>query len=552
MTTLQVAASLGNLTLDAEVTVTVRQAWTIAVTIEGTAEEAVASVQQACQQVATDCFVCDLSDPSCTASTGSLGGGGRRARALEEVSAVRRGLASSLQLAVVRAVPEGQSVVAAVPMASAAVTVVSVTLSEVDVQLQVSESGGMEEAATLATSLSGGAVAGAMSSNLGIALAPNAVAVSNALFPPLPPPAAPPEPPSPPPSPPPPSPPPPTPPPPAPPPMLPPLSPPLLPPTPPLPPTPSLPPATPPPYPPPPTSSSIIGASLFGVLGVSGATILLGILVYLLWSRKQRRKQRDQTKSSYAVPAPPRVHSPAPRSGLRLDGTRAEPRPTLRHLDGTRAEPRSSPSAVKMSHSPFRASTVKVSPDPTPTPTPYNPNLGAAANAARFVTRVDPSGRERTGGVERFTTASPNQRRRSFDAEGRPTAGGGGQMCATRVRTVVSPPSSSELLYRNRVGALPDSLRSEPSCAGDAAGDASSSSEVRSRRPSRQLASCGADNGDFMSSSGTAVARPTSREAAASSAASSSGVQDRMPARGILTKPPPPPGLDDYLETLPA
>jgi hypothetical protein len=47
---------------------------------------------------------------------------------------------SALQLAVVRAVPEGQSVLAAVPMASAAVTVVSSTLSEVDVELQVSES----------------------------------------------------------------------------------------------------------------------------------------------------------------------------------------------------------------------------------------------------------------------------------------------------------------------------------------------------------------------------------------------------------------------------
>ena len=267
VTTLEVAASLGNLTLDADVTVVVRQAWTIAVTIEGTAEEAVASVQQACQQVAQGCFVCDLSDPSCSASTGSVGGGGRRARALEVAAAApRRGLTSSLQLAVVRAVPEGQSVAAAVPLASAAVTVVSVSLSAVDVQLQVSESGGREEAAALASSLTASSVVGTISTNLGITLAPDAVAVSNALFPPLPPPAAPPEPPSPPPSPPPPSPPPPTPPPPLSPPSLPPVPPPLLPPTPPLPPTPSLPPASPPPYPPPPTSSSIISASLFGVL----------------------------------------------------------------------------------------------------------------------------------------------------------------------------------------------------------------------------------------------------------------------------------------------
>ena len=71
-----VAASLGSLTLNADVSMVVRQAWTIAVFIEGTAEEAVASVLQACQQVSADCTVCDLSDASCTASTGI---GARRA-----------------------------------------------------------------------------------------------------------------------------------------------------------------------------------------------------------------------------------------------------------------------------------------------------------------------------------------------------------------------------------------------------------------------------------------------------------------------------------------
>ena len=35
--------------------------------------------------------------------------------------------------------PEGQSVVAAVPMASAAVTLISASLTELDAQLQVSE-----------------------------------------------------------------------------------------------------------------------------------------------------------------------------------------------------------------------------------------------------------------------------------------------------------------------------------------------------------------------------------------------------------------------------
>ena len=175
----------------------------------------------------------------------------------------------------------------------------------------------------------------------------------------------------------------------------------------------------------------------------------MGVLAYLLWSRWRRRKQRDQTKRSYAAPAP-RVHSPAPRPGLR-------------QLDGTRAEPRDSPISVKMSHSPFRQSTVQVSPAPTP-----SPSLGAATNAARFVTRVDPSGRERTGGVERFTTTSPNHRRRSLDAQGRPTDGGGGVTCATRVRTVVSPPSSSDAMGR---------YAAQPSRAGGA----SSPSELRPR-----------------------------------------------------------------------
>ena len=100
VTTHQVAASLGSLTLDADVAVVVRQAWTIAVSIEGTVEEAVASVQQACQQDAQDCAVCDLSAPSCTATTGGLGGA-RRARALEAPAVPRRGLARSLQLALV-------------------------------------------------------------------------------------------------------------------------------------------------------------------------------------------------------------------------------------------------------------------------------------------------------------------------------------------------------------------------------------------------------------------------------------------------------------------
>jgi hypothetical protein len=431
----------------------------------------------------------------------------------------------------------------------------------------VSESGGRAEAAALATSLTASSVGNTISTNLGIVLAPDAVAVSNALFPPLPPPAAPPAPPAPPPAPPPPSPPPPTPPPPVPPPTSPPMLPPMLPPIPPLPPTPTLPPASPPPYPPPPTSTSIISASLSGVLGVSGATLLMGVLAYLLWSRWRRRKQRDQTKRSYAAPAP-RVHSPAPRPGLR-------------QLDGTRAEPRDSPISVKMSHSPFRQSSVQVSPAPTP-----SPSLGAATNAARFVTRVDPSGRERTGGVERFTTTSPNHRRRSLDAQGRPTDGGGGVTCATRVRTVVSPPSSSDAMGRyaaqpSRAGdaSSPSELRPRPKRAppldantsGAPSGAGASSTppgghgkkpDSRSREPvgNRLLANCEADSDDFLSSSGAAVGSPSSAVQRLPARGSGSGAPSRETSRPPLqreastrgAKPPPPPGLDDYLESLPA
>ena len=101
---------------------------------QGTVEQAVASVLAVCRQVSADCTVCDLSDASCTVSTGIVA---RRARALE--AAPRRRVLSSgvVELAVVRAVPEGDSVVAAVPLEAAAVTLVSETLSEVDVELQV-------------------------------------------------------------------------------------------------------------------------------------------------------------------------------------------------------------------------------------------------------------------------------------------------------------------------------------------------------------------------------------------------------------------------------
>ena len=77
VTTHQVAASLGNLSLDADVTLVVRQAWTLALSTEGTAEDALASVQRACRQVAQDCTVCDLSAAGCTATTAGLGGARR-------------------------------------------------------------------------------------------------------------------------------------------------------------------------------------------------------------------------------------------------------------------------------------------------------------------------------------------------------------------------------------------------------------------------------------------------------------------------------------------
>ena len=105
---------------------------------QGTVEQAVASVLAVCRQISADCTVCDLSDASCTASTGI---GARRARALDEAAPrhalPRRALSSgAVELAVVRAVPEGDSVVTAVPLGAAAVTLVSETLTEVDVELQ--------------------------------------------------------------------------------------------------------------------------------------------------------------------------------------------------------------------------------------------------------------------------------------------------------------------------------------------------------------------------------------------------------------------------------
>ena len=137
VTAAEVTASLGNLTSDAEVSIVVKQAWTVVVQPQGTVEQAVASVLAVCRQVSADCTVCDLSDASCTVSTGIVA---RRARALEAAprhALPRRALSSGVvELAVVRAVPEGDSVVAAVPLEAAAVTLVSETLSEVDVELQ--------------------------------------------------------------------------------------------------------------------------------------------------------------------------------------------------------------------------------------------------------------------------------------------------------------------------------------------------------------------------------------------------------------------------------
>ena len=130
--------SLANLTSNADVTAVVKQAWTLTVEPLGTVEQAVASVLAACRQVSEDCSVCVLSEAGCTASTGTGTGTGtstRRARALE--AAPRRALSSSsLELAVVRAVPDGDSVVAVVPLEDADVTLVSETLSQVDVELQ--------------------------------------------------------------------------------------------------------------------------------------------------------------------------------------------------------------------------------------------------------------------------------------------------------------------------------------------------------------------------------------------------------------------------------
>ncbi len=301
VTAAEIAASLSNLTTSsgAEVTATVTQAWTLTVSSDDDAATVVADVEAECQVTSPDCTVCDLSEDGCTASTGVSSR--RRALALAAARSLRaRALSGSVQLAVVRSVDESTSVTAAIEFAEdAGITLVSETLSEVDVQLEVTQAGGATEAAELSSTLTTTAVVEEISSDLGISSSELSVAISNPIFPPRPPPAYPPSPPSPPPSPPPPFSPPPPPPPPSPPPSPPPPSPP--PPSPPPVPPPSPPPPSFPPESPPPgveLDVVAIGASTGSVAGL----VVLCVVAYLLYTRLYRRGKMLKKVSPDSTP----------------------------------------------------------------------------------------------------------------------------------------------------------------------------------------------------------------------------------------------------------
>ena len=287
--------------------------------------------------------------------------------------------------------------------------------------LQVSESGGLTEAAALSNSLTADAVLGTISSNLGMAPSQIAVAVSTVVFPPMPPPASPPAPPAPPPSPPPPSPPPPTPPPPSPPPSQPPRSPPV---PPPAPPTPAPPPQLPPPFAPPAAIGALLlDAGLGVVLGVGGAAVVLCVLLCALYSRWRHQANRE-IKRDHGVRAP---------SG------------------GTNCFSRISPTRMLR-----QSRNVKVAPDNEPGPSDNEPGAGGPGvlHPPEFITRVDPRGVERLGGVERFVTQGPHCRRRPSSEEANVLAALR-QPVHTRTILVIAPPHLAET-------SLPGGMRSRP------------------------------------------------------------------------------------------
>ena len=110
--------------------------------------------------------------------------------------------------------------------------------------------------------------------------------------------------------------------------------------------------------------------------------------------------------------------------------------------------------------------------------------------------QVNQSGTEHVGGVERFVTQSPHQRRNPNQMPSPGMVRAETQGCAGRVRTVISPPTPPSL--------LPGMMRAQPHHAGDGA----SSSEVQSgleRAP--PLGASGAAASGRLSSSKYARAR---------------------------------------------
>ena len=263
----------------AEVSVTLTQEWTMTVTATSSQNDTatiVADVQAACRETSPDCIVTVATNS--TASSGRMMMMMRERRQLRQRARRALSSSSSLELTVVRSLPDGAALTAEVSLDGASsVTVVSTSLDQVDARMTVAQSGGAAEAEAIALNLTSAVVTSAVASDLGVSASQLSVAVSRPIFPPAPPPAPPPEPPSPP------SPPP------APPPSLPPppSPPPPSPPPPSTPPSPPPPPSTPPPTSPPPGvdhAPLIAGLASVGGLAV---LILLGVASIKLSHRQE-------------------------------------------------------------------------------------------------------------------------------------------------------------------------------------------------------------------------------------------------------------------------
>ena len=298
----------------------------------------------------------------------------------------------------------------------------------------MSESGGRTEAEALSSNLTPDSVLGTISTNLGMASSQIAVAVSTVVFPPMPPPASPPAPPAPPP----PSTPPPTPPPPSTPPSQPPPSPPV--------PPPARPTPAPPPQWPPRTHPAAIGAlGLDVVLGVAGGAVVLCVLLCALcwmWRRKANRE-------------------------VRIKGAQYDVRDANFFSRITRSN--------------------RIAPDHAPGPSDSDTTGGGAGvlHPPEFVTRVDPRGVERLGGVERFTTQGPLLRRRPSSSDEASVLAAVQQPTHTRTSLVISMPHTAEA---SLAGGMRSRLSADESSADEISGrDELTSSELASVRTAARL-----------------------------------------------------------------